>query len=296
VTAGFKKRSLDRFYSDLPNKPYCTDYLGMLDIRPKAQAVKRKYIQHNQPCLVSYFVFDIDQPDAAAAWLDAGLPDPCWTSQNLENGHCHICYRLAIPFPTSDIAHIKPIRYAAAVQAALAEKLGADVGYSGLITKNPLHPHWCTRIVTEYTYKLDELAKFVDLVGFPKKKHLDQGLGRNCNIFDTTRKWAYSEIRNYWGKNYSQWLGAVLAHCQGINNGFTEPLSHNEVKATAKSISKWTWKNMSKSGFSQVQAVRGRKGGLVGAGGRKKTVTANGNPWDSMGISRRTWYRKFGTK
>jgi hypothetical protein len=262
MTAAQKLPPLDRFYGDLPHKPYCTDHLGVLDIRPKIQAAKKKYIQHNQPCLVSYFVFDIDRPDAALAWFDTNLPRPYWTSQNPENGHCHICYRLTIPFPTSDIAHIRPIRYAAAVQAALAEKLGADVGYSGLITKNPLHPHWRTVVWTEDTYELDYLADFVNLIGFPKKRHLDQGLGRNCHIFDTTRKWAYSEIRNYWDSNYTQWQQAVLAHCQSINNGFTEPLAHNEVKATAKSISKWTWKNVNKSGFSQIQAVRGRKGGL----------------------------------
>jgi hypothetical protein len=264
MTAAQKIESLDRFYSDLPNKPYCTDHLGTLYVRPKAQAAKKKYIQHNQPCLISYFVFDVDRPDATLAWFDANLPMPYWTSQNPENGHCHICYRLTIPFPTSDIAHLKPIRYAAAVQAALAEQLGADGGYSGLITKNPLHPHWRTVVWTEDTYELGYLADFVEIKGFPKKQHLDQGLGRNCHVFDTARKWAYSEIRNYWDSGYTQWQQAVLAHCQNINNGFTEPLDHNEIKATAKSISKWTWKNITKSKFNSVQALRGRKGGLIG--------------------------------
>ncbi len=94
MTAAQKIEPLDRFYSDLPNKPYCTDHLGTLYVRPKAQAAKKKYIQHNQPCLISYFVFDVDRPDATLAWFDANLPMPYWTSQNPENGHCHICYRL----------------------------------------------------------------------------------------------------------------------------------------------------------------------------------------------------------
>jgi hypothetical protein len=38
----------------------------------------------------------------------------------------------------------------------------------------------------------------------------------------------------------------------------------SETTPTAKSISKWTWKNITKSKFNSVQALRGRKGGLIG--------------------------------
>jgi hypothetical protein len=146
---------------------------------------------------------------------------------------------------------------------------------------------------TEDTYELGYLADFVDIKGFPKKQHLDQGLGRNCHVFDTARKWAYSEIRNYWDSGYTQWQQAVLAHCQSINNGFTESLDHNEIKATAKSISKWTWKNISKSGFSQIQAVRGSKGGKKSKGGGRPAL---GQPWETLGVSRRTYFRDLNHK
>ena len=42
-------------------------------------------------------------------------------------------------------------------------------------------------------------------------------------------------------------------------------LPFGEVKATARSIGKWTWKNFSRSAFSSVQAHRGRMNG-----GKKK--------------------------
>ncbi|MFG7662142.1 replication initiation protein, partial [Klebsiella pneumoniae] len=40
---------------------------------------------------------------------------------------------------TAPDGNAAPLRYAAAIEAALREKLGADMGYSGLICKNPLH-------------------------------------------------------------------------------------------------------------------------------------------------------------
>ena len=67
------------------------------------------------------------------------LPMPYWTAQTPKNGHAHICYKLEIPLCTSELASQKAISYAAKIQAGLANKLGADVGYSHLITKNPFY-------------------------------------------------------------------------------------------------------------------------------------------------------------
>ncbi|MDW2459416.1 replication initiation protein, partial [Vibrio sp. 1249-1] len=36
-------------------------------------------------------------------------------------------------------------------------------GFAGLLTKNPLHPHWQNEFWTEYEYTLDELAEYLDL-------------------------------------------------------------------------------------------------------------------------------------
>ncbi|MCE6002739.1 replication initiation protein, partial [Acinetobacter pittii] len=58
------------FYAKLPHKPYCSDDLGYgVIIRPKKTAIQMPYIQHNQPCLVTSLVFDIDRPDAFFAWF-----------------------------------------------------------------------------------------------------------------------------------------------------------------------------------------------------------------------------------
>ena len=99
-----------------------------------------------------YLVFDIDREGAVFAWYDENLPTPLWTSMNPENGHAHIAYRLKIPICTSDIAHIKPIRFLAAIESAMIEKLKSDRGFAGLLTKNPLHPHWQNKVWDKYEY------------------------------------------------------------------------------------------------------------------------------------------------
>ena len=254
------------FINSLPNKPYCTDCLGVMNIRPKRLAVKQKYLQVNQPCVTTYLIFDIDREGAVLAWSDNNLPAPSWTSKNKTNGHAHIVYRLKVPFCTSDIAHLKPIRYAAAIQSALIQRLKADRGYAGLLTKNPYHSYWQNQGWTEYEYTLDELADYIDLQGHPLKGRECSGLGRNCELFDNVRHWAYKAIREYWSPNYKcKWNDAVYAQVEALNIQFTAPLPVSEVKAIAKSIANWTYRQFSPAKFRASQAVKGRKGGKAGS-------------------------------
>lgn len=256
------KQQLDLFDS-LPNKPYCMDEKpGYILIRTKSIAVKKPYIQINPPLTTIYFVFDDDKEDSALSWFDAGLPQPFWTTQNPINGHCHHCYKLEIPLCTSEFASIKAIKYAQAVYYAYALKMGADIGYSQLITKNPLHPQWRTTYWTKQAYSLDYLADFVDLPKKLPKKLEVVGLGRNVTMFEKGRHWAYKAIRDYMHHNSRlEWEKAVRAQIEAINIGFEQPLPYSEVKATAKSIAKWVWQRFSYGEFSLIQAERGAKGG-----------------------------------
>lgn len=268
------------FFNNLAYKPYCADdLLYGLQIRPKKTAINMQYIQGNQPCMIHYFFFDIDRAEAVMAWYDANLPMPYWTAQTQKNGHAHICYKLEIPLCTSELASQKAISYAAKIQAGLANKLGADVGYSHLITKNPFHPDWRTTFWTERAYTLDYLADFVELPKKLSKKQEVSGLGRNCTLFDTVRKWAYTAVRDYLHHHSSlTWEKAVLTHLEALNGEFQEPLPYSEIKATAKSIANYCWRNFSHAGFSEWQSNNAQRANAKGAcskGGKARSQQFN---------------------
>lgn len=275
------------FQSRLPRRPYCSNDLSHgLVIRPAVTALQHRHLQPNAPLETAWLVFDLDYPGAAFAWEKANLPPPTLTVSNPENGHAHLFYGLTTPVGMSDAARDAPIRFAAAVQAAFLAKLCADTGYAGLIAKNPFHDAW-RALWVQHLYDLGEMADYVEL---PKRRAQQEvlGLGRNCTLFDELRTWAYQWVREYKRNdaNAEQWLRAVLGQGEKLNS-FNVPLSFNEVKAVAKSIAKWTWRNFSDAAFSAIQSARGKRGG------RPATTTKHGDPWVKQGISRATYYRRL---
>ncbi|MGV1309469.1 replication initiation protein, partial [Escherichia coli] len=194
---------------------------------------------------------------------------------------------------TAPDGKMKPLRYAAAVENALRKKLEADTGYSGLICKNPNHSHWKIAVWQPELYTLDWLADYLDLTTANDKEIVaDYGLGRNCTLFDKTRRWAYRAIRQGWPE-YDQWLQACYERASAYNLQFALPLDENEVMGIAKSIAKWTECNFSKDLFleyvknthsSEIQSKRGK----MSKGGGRKSL---GEPWVELGVSRATYFR-----
>lgn len=246
---------LDFFEEKLPLKPYHTDDLALgLQIRKKAQALKSRYVQHDGPTHKYWFVFDLDRPDAGMHWDTVGAPAPNIVAVNPHNGHAHLLYALETPVRTAPDGSLKALKYAAAVEAGLSEKLGADRGYSGLICKNPLHSHWFVKVWETELYTLDWLADYVELSQSQKCESSPVGLGRNCDLFERLRKWAYRAVRQGW-PDYDRWFEAVFTRAQAYNN-FENPLQINEVKATAKSVARYTHRKFSPEGFSAWQAYQ----------------------------------------
>ena len=275
------------FVDRIPRRPYCSDdpAQGLL-IRPQATALAYRHIQHNPPPHVSCLVFDVDRKpheqhwrEGYHEWRERGLPAPHWISINPENGNYHLGYLLASPVARTSAAKLKPLRYLAAIEHVLARRLGADMGYVGLITKNPVHRDWWTTWHNHAPYPLDYLAEFcpdADLAAYSRRSRKEVGgLGRNVTVFDNVREWAYSAVRAYWRPNgYEAWADAVRAACESANAFGREqggPLPVSEIEATAKSISRWVWNRFTPAGFSQVQAHRGAKGGRI-----SKRPTKNG--------------------
>ena len=108
-----------------------------------------------------------------------------------------------------------------AVYLRLQQLFGSDVGYSGLISKNPIHEQWRTYSLRKKPYTLTELSSKLDIdwqeAKKPPKQHEAIGLGRNCYIFHTARFWAYKAVREYRGKAYNNWLQAVIDHLSLIH-------------------------------------------------------------------------------
>ena len=281
-----KSVSQASFLERLPHRPYCTDdpAQGLL-IRSQATALAYRHIQHNPPPHVGTLVFDVDRADGYHAWRDANLPAPHWVCVNLRNGHAHLGYQLATPVARTSAAKQKPLCYLAAIEHVLACRLGADMGYAGLITKNPTHSDWWTVWHPIEPYSLDYLAEFCpdnDLAAYSRRSRKEaSGLGRNVTLFDNVREWAYSAVRGYWRPNgYDAWAKAVRAACDSANAFGLEqggPLPPNEINATAKSIARWVWRHFTPSGFSAIQAVRGAKGGRIGG----KVSKGGGRPSNS---------------
>lgn len=270
--------SLELFEARLPTRPYCSDSLqreGLYRL-PIAEAMSRLLIQPNTAKLHVALCFDVDRPTAAIDWQDRGLPEPNLSVKNPVNGHAHLIYLLEVPVPVSELSRIKPIQFMAAIQEGMRRQLEADRGYAGLVVKNPRHAKWITVEWTDQPYELSYLAEFVDLPSPAEMRRRSQcknyaGLGRNCTIFETVRRQAYSLVRDYWrpgGESLfrSAVLEAVLtSNSRDVGN----PLDSKECRTIAKSISRWVWRQFTPAQFREVQSARGK---AKGAGKRSEAL------------------------
>ena len=264
MSLALRPTQLELFKNNLPRKPYCADDLAYgLKIRTIEHAITHRYIQPDHPNSKLWLKFDIDRATAPDEITDdLNLPCPTIFIQNRQNSHAHALYALENPVHLNPNSSTAALRYAAAVDVSLSLALGADPNYVGLITKNPLHESWRTYGLAG-SYSLSELSDYLDLAQFNdrRKKLPEIGLGRNVTLFETLRTWAYKAIRQGW-PDYNRWLKACEDRAQGINNGFVSPLDWSEVKATAKSVAKWTHAHLSATGFSRWQSAQGKKGGI----------------------------------
>lgn len=244
---------LELFEKNLPYKPYCTDELGQVWIRPRSLAMKKLHIQPNPPDRTAHLVFDLDTPTARFDWIDRDCPAPSWLAVNKTNGHAHLGYTLGTPVTWSP-TETKATRFLASVDIALSRKLGADPAYAKFLTKNPLRDDfWHVEFFQKLPYDLDGLASWLDLEPFEdKRKRLPaEGLGRNCTVFDRLRLWAYRAIRQEWlDRDFWIYQNEIQAHSY---NDFPNPLDGLEVKSISKSVGNWVWENMSRNGFSAWQ-------------------------------------------
>lgn len=293
---------LQQFYEDLPLKPYSSDVKDFCEIRPKTTGSKRPYIQPNHPLVIKWLVIDIDSPlkntskkpyydeNLLFRCYDTDLAEPTFIARNPKNGHVQYFYKLTDPITMFTGSHAHPMRYLKAIQYAYNAQLGGDMAFGGSLAKNPLDLNtWDIFLTGAGSYTLNELAEYVDLtdpINKPPKKaknddHISPfaGLGRNCDTFDYLRFIAYSIAHKM---TYTALYNHLLALAMEFNSRFKQPLLYNEIRCICRSIAKFCksspkYQEYTKL-FSEQQAEKGRKGGLVSDsshGGKARSAKFN---------------------
>ena len=248
----------EQFLSNLPKKPYATDDLKYgIKITPQSAAIRKKYIQHNHPDWLTCLVFDIDKN--AYNILEDSRAKPNLAIFNRKNlDSAHFIYLLKTPVNTGSNGRLKPIRYVQAIEDSLAHYLQADPDYVGLLTKNPKHAQHLTHEPNSQPWELGHLSDFLDFSQTKKKREVSAH-GRHCIIFDRLRFKAYEIVEEYRKAGAFELFKRVLMSYAEENNNFTNlpQLPYSSIKATVKSVSKWTWDN-----YTGETKKRGRDSGL----------------------------------
>lgn len=240
--------ALNRVVIEAPYLARCSDNKTATLVRPRDYAIRYPYMQINRRGMVSWLIFDLDHTNSLA-WDDEGLPPPNLIVRNRNNGHSHLFYAIP-PVCTTENARDKPIQYMKAVYAAFALRLKADPDYnSGPVAKTPGHPWWSTSELHNHVYELGELADYVELQVSPWKtgpQLEDLPHSRHCVLFEQLRYFAYSIVNQERERGtlttFSRRLEAFAHnHNKFARNGFSEDLMLSSVRATVRSVARWTW-------------------------------------------------------
>lgn len=254
----YQSKSLEVFSQYLPSSPYCTDDLSSgLRIRSKKVAMNKRYIQPNAPTDLRWLLYDIDSETASTDWLDCNVPFPNIVAINPDNGHGAYFYLLKTPVYTQRKASSRPVQYLKAIDDALTRALHADPHYVKLVVKNPLHPYWQVFCPYDEPYELCKLECSAMNNKCSKRQKVEPGLGRNCDLFDMVRFWAYREIRK---PQTNDFVAKCIDYAREHNN-FSTPLPDRECRTIGKSIGNWVLRNLSDDTFRAWCARRGYIGG-----------------------------------
>ena len=206
----------------------------------------------------------LDDAPGKPWWGGNPSPVPSWMVVNTRAGTpkrrpggIHAVYALEVPVERTDAAHTLPLRYLAHVADRLSYHLGADPGYGGVITRNPLRPgegcftHWSRM----FPYTLRELDKLLPK-GKPPSRRLT-GIGRNCDLF---RSMVSEVFRPRWANTLGakRWSDTWLDYVRGQNKAMFAPdvLPDSECRSIAKSCLRYWTRHYDPERFSDIQRSR----------------------------------------
>ena len=229
--------------------------------------------------------FDCDSRDAveraAASCMGAGeLPTPNCYATRTASGHAQVFYLLDHPVHRGEQARAKPLTYLARVSEFYRATLGADSGYTGVLSSNPVHGDYQTSYPRAEPYALTDLARVIPK-GWRVPRPATTAEGRNNELFAALCRRALRDT----DRQLEAW-----AHT--YNDQFVPPMDAGELRGTLKSVYRYRarWRD---GGHTQTwlwkQAARGQASGRV----RRAGSLTERQPWADLGVSRRTWYRRF---
>ena len=206
----------------------------------------------------------LDDAPGKPWWGGNPTPPPSWMVINTRPGTSerrpggiHAVYALEVPVARHSAAHPLPLAFLAHIADRLCSHLGADPGYTGLITRNPINPgpecftHWSRML----PYTLRELDKLLPK-GKPPSRRLTE-IGRNCDLF---RSMVSEVFRPRWAAllGAQGWSETWLDHVRGQNAAMFSPdvLPDSECRSIAKSCFRYWTRHYDPERFSDIQRAR----------------------------------------
>ena len=214
------------------------------------------YVEPNPPNAYAGLFFDIDN---GAKWeFDSKAPVPNWEVRSESPPYTyHVAYTLEIPVGRYDDALLAPLTYYRRIYDGIADAIGADYRYNGLLIKNPLAPPsggvaiWLRR----EPYTLGELREWLP-ADIPKPV-FQTGVGRNVDLFEHCVKVAHQPG---WARiialegHAGRWLEYVWR--QNVAEYAEYPLPDGECRSIAKSCAKYSMRQYSDAVFRARQKGR----------------------------------------
>lgn len=249
-----------------PSRPFASSNLSKGVYRHnRDSAIQKTFIQSSSP-LRNTIIIDIDKPDGDYIVKELSYdkeiaPIPNFYTLNPQSGHVHAGYFIE----GFTLKGTKADRTRMLLSNSLRKIYGGDPNYNGFLMRNPLvHPsEW----LTDKVYNFDSLMEFL-----PKKHKRyvkntivddDTVLGRNCYVFENTRKIAYSLYRQL---DYSDNLlyESLMIEAENFNREYSceqglNRLSTSEINSIVKSIYGFVVSNFSRESFSKIQSNRSLK-------------------------------------
>ena len=205
--------------------------------------------------------FDCDSREAveraAASCMGAGdLPTPNVIATRAASGHSQVFYLLDRPVHRGEHARTKPLQHLARVSEFYRATLGADAGYTGVLSSNPTHDDYQASYPRVEPYALTDLARVIPK-GWRVPRPAITAEGRNNELFAALCKLALRCSDD-----------GLLTWARTLNIEFAVSLPDGEVRGVWRSVCRYRarWREQGhQQGWLWRQAARARKGGVARA-------------------------------